>query len=121
MRFGKPEKQGNHRWVYKHPSWEAIRRAVLARDGHKCSYCGVPLAKGRKGTHAAVVDHTAPVSLAPNLAFDLNNLKSVCKPCHDGPVKSAEMRGGDNLDDVLARKEEIIGSYMWVPVSGWDE
>jgi 5-methylcytosine-specific restriction endonuclease McrA len=47
---------------------------VLRRDDFKCVHCG---ARGR-----LEVDHKIPVRLAPERAFDLDNLQALCRSCH---------------------------------------
>lgn len=54
--------------------WPALRLAAKRRDGFKCVTCG---ARGR-----LEVDHIKPVREAPELAFDLANLQTLCTPCH---------------------------------------
>lgn len=47
------------------------RRAVLARDGHVCAYCGAP---------ARTVDHIQPRSRGGANSFE--NLVAACGPCN---------------------------------------
>jgi 5-methylcytosine-specific restriction enzyme A len=54
--------------------WPALRLAALRRDGWACVECG---ARGQ-----LQVDHRRPVREAPELAFDLDNLQSLCCACH---------------------------------------
>jgi len=54
--------------------WPAIRLRALRRDGFRCVKCG---ARGR-----LEVDHIEPVRTAPERAFDLDNLQSLCGACH---------------------------------------
>ncbi|MGJ3230247.1 MAG: HNH endonuclease [Oceanicaulis sp.] len=54
--------------------WKALRLEALRRDKFACVKCG---ARGR-----LEVDHIAPVRDAPERAFDLANLQSLCGPCH---------------------------------------
>lgn len=60
--------------VIKTRRWKGLRLEALRRDGWKCVKCG---ARGR-----LEVDHVAPVRLAPDRAFDLTNLQSLCPSCH---------------------------------------
>ena len=57
--------------------WIKLRQVVLGRDDHLCQAC---LAKGRV-TAANQVDHIVPK--AKQGTDDLDNLQSLCKPCHD--------------------------------------
>jgi 5-methylcytosine-specific restriction protein A len=51
---------------------------ALAREP-LCRFC---TAKGRV-VPATVVDHIETINEAPHLRLDLDNLRSLCKPCHD--------------------------------------
>lgn len=54
--------------------WKALRLIALRRDGFRCVECRAP---GR-----LEVDHIRPVREAPELAFELSNLQSLCAACH---------------------------------------
>jgi 5-methylcytosine-specific restriction endonuclease McrA len=64
--------------VYKRAKWQRLRLAQLARQPlcHYCFQIGLI-------TPATVVDHIKPHRGDFVLAFDAQNLASVCKPCHD--------------------------------------
>lgn len=59
--------------------WPALRLAALRRDGFNCRECG---ARGR-----LEVDHIEPVRAAPERAFDLSNLQSLCVRCHGAKTR----------------------------------
>lgn len=56
------------------------RKAVLERDGHTCQLCGV----SRSNNADAVLhaDHIKPVITHPELVYDLDNGRCLCRPCH---------------------------------------
>lgn len=60
--------------VTRGPRWQAIRQAIIERDGFACVLCG---AHGR-----LEVDHIQPVRDRPDLSFDPANLQALCTPCH---------------------------------------
>ncbi|RWC90044.1 MAG: HNH endonuclease [Mesorhizobium sp.] len=60
--------------VYRSKQWQALRLAAKRRDGFKCTSCG---SRGRLEVH-----HDKPVRQAPELAYDLHNLKCLCASCH---------------------------------------
>lgn len=62
--------------------WKALRLIALRRDGFRCVECRAP---GRLD-----VDHIKPVREAPELAFELSNLQSLCAACH-GRKTAAEV------------------------------
>ena len=55
--------------------WKYVRRAVLDRDGWLCQSCGAQLG-------LAHVDHKIPVHVNPALAWDMDNLQTLCRKCH---------------------------------------
>lgn len=54
--------------------WQAVRHAVLERDGWACVQCGE-----RRWLE---VDHIKPVRTHPELAFDMGNLQVLDRACH---------------------------------------
>jgi len=62
------------RWALRDPRWPALRIQALRRDDFRCRHCGQ---RGR-----LEVDHIKPVTDYPALAFALDNLQSLCGPCH---------------------------------------
>ncbi|MBD2840769.1 HNH endonuclease [Erythrobacter rubeus] len=67
------------RWVYRDPRWPALRIAAKRRDGWACIQCG--------SKHRLEVDHIVPVRDAPERAFDLENLQTLCCSCHARKTK----------------------------------
>ena len=55
--------------------YKEVRLKALARDGYVCYYCG---AEDKDMT----IDHIIPVSKAPEMAIDINNMVTACKPCN---------------------------------------
>jgi 5-methylcytosine-specific restriction protein A len=67
------------RKVYQSPEWKAIRLRVIARDG-ACRLCG--------STARLTVHHLTPAADDGAAALDMDNLVTLCAPCHgriDGP------------------------------------
>ncbi len=54
--------------------WKALRKIAIQRDQYRCVQCN---AAGR-----LEVDHIKAVRHAPELAYALNNLQSLCPTCH---------------------------------------
>lgn len=62
------------RHVYRDPRWPVVRLEAKRRDGWRCVQCD---ARGR-----LEVDHIKPIRTHPELAFDLDNLQTLCGGCH---------------------------------------
>lgn len=60
--------------VIRSARWKTVRLQAKRRDGFKCVACG-----SRLGLE---VDHIEPVRKAPERAYDLSNLQTLCGSCH---------------------------------------
>ena len=83
---------------YKSAHWRRARKAALERDFYICQDC---LAAKRRGEMirprtATVVHHIQPIELRPDLKLDLDNLVSLCDPCHN--KRHPEKGGGPRTD-----------------------
>lgn len=59
--------------------WLQLRYEVLSKYGRVCMCCGA------KGAGVIIqVDHIKPRSKYPELAFEIDNLQVLCKPCNQG-------------------------------------
>jgi 5-methylcytosine-specific restriction endonuclease McrA len=63
--------------------YKEVRLKALARDGYVCYYCG---AEDKDMT----IDHIIPVSKAPEMAIDINNMVTACKPCNSKKGKRSQ-------------------------------
>lgn len=63
---------------YSSPEWVAVRKQVIAEEGHVCAECG------KKITHdnGLTVDHKYPRSKYPELALKRENLRVLCRKCN---------------------------------------
>jgi len=82
------DEQPWRRW-YKTARWQKLRMAVLLRDLFTCQRCG----KIKGDTSQLVADHKRPHRGVEALFWDILNLWSLCKPCHDGWKQREEHRG----------------------------
>jgi len=77
------------------PEAEEWRKAVFARDDYTCQICKV-----RGGYIEA--DHIKPWAYFPNLRFELDNGRTLCRTCHNATKinykKMREMYGPDLTD-----------------------
>ena len=69
---------------YHTAAWKRIRKAALARDGGMCQACMERLKDGVgfRPRRATMVHHIIPVKERPDLALELDNLRSLCDACH---------------------------------------
>ncbi len=72
---------------YRSAKWKRIRRKALRRDGFKCCRCR----RYGKSVEATTVHHKKTVETHPELAYDLDNLESLCTACHN---KAHPEKGG---------------------------
>ncbi len=75
-------RRGDIAW-YQSPAWRGTRAAKLRRDP-LCQRC---LKEGRVKP-ATMVHHVEERKARPDLALDLDNLESLCGPCHSRHHKS---------------------------------
>ena len=89
---------------YAGPEWQAIRRQVLARDGHLCRI------RGPKCTFKATqVDHVVAVSQGgPRL--EPANLQAACAACNIGK-RNSEVAA-------RARGESVPAAGRWCGIHG---
>jgi 5-methylcytosine-specific restriction endonuclease McrA len=62
------------RWALLDRRWPGVRLQALRRDGFRCQHCN-------DWKHLEV-HHVRPVAQAPELAFDVGNLLTLCRTCH---------------------------------------
>jgi len=58
--------------------WKRVRLLALRRDKFVCQHC----LKENRVTVAVDVDHIVPIDAVPQLRLKLDNLQSLCRPCH---------------------------------------
>ena len=64
---------------YKSGRWKKKRKHILKRDGFLCQECK----KNGRRVAAKTVHHVKELELYPKLAFDDDNLVSLCEACHN--------------------------------------
>ncbi|SHF04810.1 5-methylcytosine-specific restriction endonuclease McrA [Kaistia soli DSM 19436] len=83
-----------YRAFYASPVWKALRAEALGRDLFTCQRCRCTLVQGKsRDRHTPTVHHIIPHKGDRALFFDLSNLESVCKGCHDKRIQIEETRG----------------------------
>lgn len=74
---------------YLSAAWKALRRQALKRDGYRCTVCRCDVS----GRGQSRVDHIKPRRTHPQLALDLNNVRTLC-PQHDNQGHREKGSGG---------------------------
>ena len=74
---------------YKTARWQKLRWSALVKAAFTCSRCG----RLEADTAQLVADHDVPHRGDEALFWDAENLKCLCKPCHDRVKQSEERRG----------------------------
>lgn len=64
------------------------RNAAFKRDDYTCQECRVR--NGRGITVYLEADHIKPFAYFPESRYDVNNLRTLCKPCHNKTKMSAK-------------------------------
>ena len=67
---------------YLSKRWKETRLKVLRRDRYICQQCGAKCLGKSKGLPAPQVDHELELKTHPHLAYEMSNLRVLCKPCH---------------------------------------
>lgn len=65
---------------YRRSKWYKTRAKVLKRDRYQCVWCRE---LGKVTTQRLEVDHIEELDKRPDLAYDLSNLRTLCKDCHN--------------------------------------
>lgn len=96
MKYKKPDP------FYLSKPWRKIREAALCRDNYLCQIC---LKKRGRIRTAVIVHHVLPIETHPEKALVLENLQSLCMPCHNRVHGYGQGRG----EATLARARIIKG------------
>lgn len=63
--------------------WNRVRRLAMDRDNNECIWCKAA-GKVTTSTRATLeVDHIKELNKHPELALELNNLRTLCHDCHN--------------------------------------
>lgn len=65
---------------YRRAKWRQVRQLALKRDRFQCVWCRD---KGKLTTRRLEVDHIKELEDYPELAYDLDNLRTLCRDCHN--------------------------------------
>ena len=84
--------------VTRSSRWRVLRMQALRRDDFNCVSCG--------SVHRLQVDHIEPVRDRPELAWDLDNLQTLCASCHSR--KTIQEIGLSPLSPARAEWREML-------------
>lgn len=83
--------------------WAVVRREVLERDGYRCRRCG------RAGR--LEVDHVKPIAAGGSL-YDLDNLQSLCRPCHFDKTRQENQARQDQLTPQRGAWRDLVSELL---------
>ena len=78
-----------HNELYGKIRWKRLRALQLSEQ----PLCCMCRAAGRMAVPATLVDHIVPAKDNVELFFDMKNLQSLCRSCHDSAKRKDERRG----------------------------
>ncbi|MBS4188641.1 HNH endonuclease [Bacillus sp. FJAT-49705] len=77
--YDKYQRDQESKAFYISKAWLQCRELALIRDNYLCQKC----LKQNKITSADMVHHIKELKDHPELSLDLDNLESLCHPCHN--------------------------------------
>nr|WP_185955907.1 HNH endonuclease [Staphylococcus haemolyticus] len=75
---------------YNSKAWEVVRHQVLKRDNYECTWCRD---EGKVTTDNLEIDHVEELQDRPDLKLDPDNLRTLCKACHNKRHKRFQYGG----------------------------
>lgn len=87
--------------------WNKVRTKVFTRDDYTCQHCGQQLHYSQ-----LEADHKLPVSLGGE-EFSLDNLQTLCGPCHEEKTKrDLKLLRAFNLEVLQRRQKKRWASWL---------
>lgn len=71
----------NDAFSYHSTRWRALRLERLRMDNYRCVMCNAECYGKKRGSLSPRVDHIKEVKSHPELAWDKNNLRTLCPTC----------------------------------------
>lgn len=68
---------------YNSLAWVRLREQILQRDNYECQWCKAEGRVANSRNAILEVDHIKPLEQFPELALDPDNLRTLCKDCHN--------------------------------------
>jgi 5-methylcytosine-specific restriction protein A len=98
--YDKFKRDRDSKSFYNSSSWSSVREQALIRDHYLCQHC----LKEKKLVSADMVHHIVPIRDDKDKAVELENLLSLCNPCHN------KVHGGKEKEKVKKRAARVIQS-----------
>jgi len=87
--------------VYGRKIWLKVRKQALRRDNRQCQHCRLEQGKYTPAKH---VHHIIPITKDETKWYDIDNLISLCPPCH----KVADGEEFKKMLDERRKKREAL-------------
>ncbi len=68
---------------YNSAEWKKKRMEIIKRDNYECQWCKAEGAVSARQESMLEVDHIKELEDYPELALDNDNLRTLCKECHN--------------------------------------
>lgn len=91
---------------YNSSEWRSLRTQALERDHYECVWCRE---EGKVTTENLEVDHIKELEFYPEFALDLDNLRTLCKECHNKRHNRFQFRKSQKMMDKNFRTDEFWG------------
>lgn len=98
--------RNRRREFYNSPEWRKTRKEVLERDHYECQWCA---AEGKLTNTKLEVDHIKELEYYPELALELDNLRTLCKFHHNQRHERFEFKSSKEKKKRLFREDEWWG------------
>ncbi|MGV3010030.1 HNH endonuclease [Streptococcus thoraltensis] len=91
---------------YQSIKWRRLRLEVLERDHYECLWCKDD---GKVTTTDLEVDHIKELEYYPELALDIDNLRTLCKYHHNMRHERFQFRSRKAKEPKTYREDEWFG------------
>ena len=75
--------------------WRNLRKSILERDNYECQWCKAEGKLTIQYDSVLEVDHIKELEQYPELAYEPDNLRTLCKDCHNKRHDRMNYRGNE--------------------------
>ena len=68
---------------YGSTQWRKLRQECLERDNFECQWCKADGRLTMQSDSILEIDHIKELEFHPEFALDIDNLRTLCKDCHN--------------------------------------